>query len=107
METLIPLLRPLLGREALVEGRRVQAVDLIADNGQGLPALVLREMDGPRVVQLDAHGDPRRRTPRTWTLPLCSELRHAIHPVVGHFLQEDERQALEDGLRAEGIIKTR
>ena len=86
---LLQVLSQLLGRAAFIEGRRVCVVDILRDG----PTLVLREI-GSGVMQDNLYGQPRRRAPRHFQIPLLSEVRHEPHPVVRELMTDEEAVVL-------------
>jgi hypothetical protein len=84
------LLCATIGRTAIIEGRHVRVVEVLTEG----PALVLEERDGQAVVQADLHGNPQRRVPHTATIPVSSNVREGLHPVVEALLTRAERERL-------------
>jgi len=79
-------LSQLIGREAVVEGRRVRVVDVLREN----ECLVLCEV-GIEHMQESLYGQARRHAPRHFQVPLRSELGKQLHPVVRALLDEEEQ----------------
>lgn len=88
-DTLLQHLSDLLGREALIEGRRLCVIEILRAG----PLLVLREQ-GNHTLQDNLYGQPRRRAPRHFQVPLVSELGDRLHPVARQFMSEEEAEAL-------------
>lgn len=95
-DALIHDLSDLLGREALIEGRRLCLVEVLRDG----PMLVLREK-GNEALQDNLYGQPRRRAPRHFHVPLVSEFGDRLHPVARQFMTDDEATTLARRLFAE------
>jgi hypothetical protein len=95
-EQIRSLLAGAIGRTAIIEGRRVRVVEVLAEG----PALVLEDRDAEAVVQADLHGNPQRRVPHTATIPVSSSVREGLHPVVEALLSRDERARLEGLLKS-------
>lgn len=88
---LLRLLNAAIGRTAIIEGRHIRVIDVLAEG----PALVLEDQDEQGVVQADVHGNPQRRVPHTATIPLTSSVRPGLHPIVESLLTLAEREALK------------
>lgn len=88
-DTLLQHLSGLLGREALIEGRRLCLVEFLRE---GL-MLVLREPSNA-ALQDNLYGQPRRHAPRHFQVPLVSELGDRLHPVARQFMTDEEAEAL-------------
>ena len=88
-DALLQHLEGLLGREALIEGRRLSVIEILRDG----PALVLRET-GVTTLQDNLYGQSRRHVPRHVQVALVSELGGRLHPVARQFMGEDEAKAL-------------
>jgi hypothetical protein len=84
------LLNGAIGRTAIIEGRRIRVIDVLAEG----PALVLEDRDEKAVVQTDLHGHPQRRAPSTATIPVTSPVRPGLHPIVEVLLTLPEREEL-------------
>ncbi len=92
-DDLLNQLATLLGREAVVEGRRLSVIEILRDG----PMLVLRE-SGEGVMQDNLYGQPRRRAPRHFQVPLRSEIGSQLHPVTRAFLNDEEAEVLRRAL---------
>lgn len=87
MDQLIAEMSRLLGEHIVYEGVPCEVIDVLIEG----PSLVLARRDGAEsVIQRDEHGDPRRRVPRTYTVPLQSEITPDLHPVVLRLAAEDQ-----------------
>jgi hypothetical protein len=84
------LLNRAIGRTAIIEGRHIRVIDVLAEG----PALVLEDRDEEAVVQTDLHGNPQRRVPHNVTIPLASSVRPGLHPIVEALLTVPEREEL-------------
>ncbi len=84
-ENLCSTLRALLGRTVRLEGQQYQVLELLKDC-EALVLLPLEEGDHP--IQADQYGDPRRRAPRPVTVPIWSEVRETLHPVVEEIIEQ-------------------
>jgi len=84
-ENLCSTLRALLGRTVRLEGREYQILELLKDC-EALVLLPLEEEKAP--IQTDQYGDPRRRAPRPVTVPIWSEVRETLHPVVEEIIDQ-------------------
>lgn len=89
IDTLLEHLGALIGREALVEGRRLCVVEILREG----PVLVLREA-GHTALQDNLYGQPRRHAPRHFQVPLVSELGDRLHPVARQFMSTEEAEDL-------------
>ncbi|MGK0673304.1 MAG: hypothetical protein ABWU16_01390 [Halothiobacillaceae bacterium] len=92
-DTLLQHLSGLLGREALIEGRRLCLVEILREG----PMLVLREQ-GHATLQDNLYGQPHRHVPRHFQVPLISELGNRLHPVARQFMTDQEAKALASKL---------
>ncbi len=86
---LLQRLSLLIGREAVVEGRRVRVVDVLRENS----CLVLSEI-GADKMQESLYGQARRRAARHFHIPLQGVDKSRLHPVICVLLNEDEQAAL-------------
>jgi hypothetical protein len=84
MNELLNALAALVGREFEYEGRRCEVIEVLAEG----PTLVLA-CDGGS-IQADQFGEPRRRAPNTFTIPLLSEVEAELHPVLRSLADTDE-----------------
>jgi hypothetical protein len=84
-DTLLNALSRLIGREAMIEQRRVCVVEVLCEG----PNLVLSEI-GADKMQESLYGQARRRAPRHFQIPLRSEIGKQLHPVVRAFLSAEE-----------------
>ncbi|HET19713.1 MAG TPA: hypothetical protein ENO16_03800 [Chromatiales bacterium] len=89
-DALLQHLEGLLGREALIEGRRLSVVEILREG----PALVLRET-GVTTLQDNLYGQSRRHAPRHFQVPVVSELGDRLHPVARQFMSGDEAEVLD------------
>lgn len=89
-DDVIHLLRDQVGRIALVEGREVQLIEVLAEG----PTLVVQEAGG-RSLQDNQHGEPGRSVPTTLSIPLLSEVGGGLHPVSRILLGEEVAHQLE------------
>ncbi|MFZ5465788.1 MAG: hypothetical protein ACOZAI_00810 [Pseudomonadota bacterium] len=92
-DALLHYLSGLLGREAQIEGRRLCVVEILREG----PMLVLREKSND-ALQDNLYGQPRRRAPRHFHVPLVSELGDRLHPVARQFMTDEEAEALARGM---------
>ena len=88
-DALLQRLSLLIGREALVEGRRVRVVDVLRENA----CLVLSEI-GADKMQESLYGQARRRAARHFHIPLQGVLKNQLHPVLRALLDESEQAEL-------------
>jgi len=92
-DALLHRLSGLLGREALIEGRRLCVIEILREG----PLLVLQE-HGNHALQDNLYGQPRRRVPQHFSVPLVSELGNRLHPVARQFMTAAEAEALAQEL---------
>jgi hypothetical protein len=88
-DVLLQNLSTLIGREAIIEGRRVRVVEVLREGA----SLVLSEI-GADKMQESLYGQARRRAPRHFQVPLRSEIGVQLHPAVRALLDENEQAAL-------------
>lgn len=88
-DALLNLLSQLIGREAMIEQRRVRVVEVLREG----PSLVLSEV-GADKMQASLYGQARRRAPRHFHIPLRSDIGKQLHPVVRAFLTAEEMAEL-------------
>ena len=82
METrLLMQLRTLVGRTLTYDGHTCQVIEVLEQDS----ALVLRCMDGERVIQGNQFGEATRRVRRCHTLPLFDKHRN-LNPVIRAWL---------------------
>lgn len=81
MTTALETLRGWVGRDVLFQGRRLRVVELLEDTGDARLVLEEQETLGRR-VQSDQFGEPHRRAPRTWTLPVHDRDGVAPNPLL-------------------------
>jgi hypothetical protein len=77
MDALLSKLNSLIGHEVLYDSRHFVIIDIVQDG----PAVVL-EAHEDLYIQSNAHGVANRRRPRTHTIPLKSEVRNDLHPLL-------------------------
>lgn len=92
-DDLLNMLEPLLGREALVEGRRLCVIEILREG----PTLVLKDAE-EAIMQESLYGQPRRRAPRLFQVSLRSETGPHLHPVARQFMTEAEFERLKSRL---------
>lgn len=68
-------LRGMIGQHVRHEGAPCQVVEVLEDG----PSLVLACTEQP-TIQGDQFGNPTRRTPRTFTVPVLTDNRQTLHP---------------------------
>ncbi len=73
IEITLAQLRGMIGEQVHYRGTRCRVIEVIEDG----PSLVLAG-DGT-VIQDDQFGDPARRVPRTWTVPVVAPNRAELH----------------------------
>ncbi|MEW5837714.1 MAG: hypothetical protein AB1717_02645 [Pseudomonadota bacterium] len=88
-DELLEKLSRLLGRQAMIEGRVVQVVDILPHEA----CLVLCEM-GAKTMQESLYGQARRRAARHFQIPLQGVLKNQLHPVLRALLDENEQADL-------------
>lgn len=71
-------LRGLIGRSVDYHGRRLKVVEVLTDG----PALVLEQVGGSRAIHGNQFGEPGRRSPETWTLPVLDTDGRGLHPLM-------------------------
>ena len=62
----IDRLRALIGRQLDHAGHRCEVLEILEEE----QAVVLCCLSGDTVIQADQHGEPRRRVPETYTIPV-------------------------------------
>lgn len=90
-DEILRILQAAIGREASVGGQECHVVEVLAEG----PCLVLEHLQGGGVVQSDLHGNPLRRVPDSFTVPLTGRGGVELHPLLRELLSEDERGRLE------------
>lgn len=91
MDKLTTEMARLVGERIVYEGVPCEVIDVLTEG----PSLVLARRDsGSDVIQRDEHGDPRRRVPRTYTVPLHSEVTSDLHPIVLMLAGEEQAARL-------------
>ena len=93
---LLERLSLLIGREGVIENRRVRIVDVLRENS----CLVLSEI-GADKMQESLYGQARRRAPRHFHVPLRGVISTQLHPVIRALLSEDEQTMLQKHLPAQ------
>jgi hypothetical protein len=88
MSELLSALAALIGREFHYQGRHCEVIEVLSEG----PALVLACGGGG--IQADQFGEPRRRAPNTFTIPVLSEVEADLHPVVRAIADAAEGAAL-------------
>ena len=88
-DLLLQHLSTLIGREGIIENRRVRIVDVLRENS----CLVLSEI-GADTMQQSLYGQARRRAPRHFNIPLQSVDEAQLHPVIRALLSKSEADAL-------------
>lgn len=89
MTPFTPLMKQLIGRRALVEGKELQIVDWM-ENSQ---TFALQDVHSNIPDFQDSqYGDAGRRVNRVWTLSAFNETRTALHPVIQQFMKAREMQ---------------
>ena len=86
MSVALETLREWVGCDVLFQGRRLRVVELLEDAPEA--RLVLEEeaaANGQR-VQSDQFGEPHRRAPQTWTLPVHDLDGVAPNPVLDELI---------------------
>jgi hypothetical protein len=96
MTALLRELHGLIGLEFEYQGAYCEVIEILSDG----PALVLACRTGGERIQADQFGEPRRRAPTTYTIPLLSEVEDDLHPVV-RALVDAERETRLRALIAE------
>ncbi len=90
MNQLLTELHALIGREVDYAGVYCQVIDVLSDG----PSLVLGRLRDEGVIQPDQYGDAKRRVPKTYTVPLISEIDHDLHPVVRALAEPEQLEVL-------------
>jgi hypothetical protein len=68
-------LRGMIGQKVRYEGVRCQVIEVLEDG----PSLVLIDV-GEDGIQIDQYGNPRRRVPQNYTVPVLSAAADGLHP---------------------------
>lgn len=69
-------LRGMIGLTVRYRGHTCCVIEVLEDG----PSVVLEERGPAKALQEDQFGDPQRRVPRTFTVPILDEQRTGIHP---------------------------
>lgn len=91
MSRFTPVMKNLIGRRALVEGKELEIVEWLEHS----ETFALQDKGGSHAdFQDNQYGNAGRRVHRTWTLSCLNEARTAPHPVIQQFMKVGElRQA--------------
>ena len=68
-------LRGMIGQHVRHEGLQCEVIEVLEDG----PSLVLASL-GESSIQIDQFGNPSRRVPQTFTVPVLTSNRIEIHP---------------------------
>ncbi|HDP88448.1 MAG TPA: hypothetical protein ENN42_00570 [Thioalkalivibrio sp.] len=90
MDEISTSLHDLVGRHLVYEGVACQVIDVVTDG----PFVVLSRTGADGVIQPNQFGEARRRVPQTYMIPLWSQVRDDLHPVLRELLSDDECDAL-------------
>ncbi|GIX22759.1 MAG: hypothetical protein KatS3mg121_1542 [Gammaproteobacteria bacterium] len=82
-------LRACIGTRGRFDGREIELIEVIEHD----PAVVFADGSGAQTIQDDQHGEAHRIVPRTYTVPLFSELG-GLHPALEACLDETQRKRL-------------
>jgi hypothetical protein len=86
-----------IGHTVRHNGQTCRLIEILEDG----PAMVFACPGQPPVLQANQHGEVGRHAPRTWTVPILSELGHDLHPVAKEvFPAEIHADLLETLLKA-------
>jgi len=80
-----------IGQAFEVQGSGFQVVEVL----DGELAAVVQQTGGRDAVQENLYGDPRRRVPRTHTIPLIADDGQSVHPLMRHILTDAEGRRIE------------
>jgi hypothetical protein len=72
----IEQLRNMIGTKLMHQGICCQVVEVLEDG----PSLVLVSIDDEDEIQTDQYGNPMRRVPQNFTVPVLTQDRTSIHP---------------------------
>ncbi len=86
----LDVLSHLIGREAVVEQRHLRVIEVLRDG----PSLILSHLEDESSLQESLYGEARRRTAKTFQVPVRSEVGERMHPVAQAFLSTDEQALL-------------
>jgi len=76
----------LIGRTAVVEGRRLKVVEVLTRD----EIVILEDAADPSAFQENQYGDIHRRVNKTWSIPFFSETDpRRLHPVLEAFLEDE------------------
>lgn len=92
---LLDILHNLIGTRGFYQGSEYELIEIL-EHG---PSLVLRDCSEAHAIQNDMHGEARRLVTKTHTVPLFSEIRHDIHPVLKEFLEPMKLDRLKQSLK--------
>lgn len=90
MDAIRTSLHDLVGRRLVYDGVACQVIDVVHDG----PFVVLSCDATVGVIQANQFGEARRRVPQTYMIPLWSQVRDDLHPVLRELLSVDECDAL-------------
>jgi len=77
IEITLNQLRGMIGQKVIHEGMKCQVIEVIETNN----CLVLQVHETDKIIQLDQHGDARRRVPGTITIPVLTMDKTELHPL--------------------------
>lgn len=83
----LDVLSHLIGREAVVEQRHLRVIEVLRDG----PSLILSHLEDDSNLQESLYGQARRRTAKTFQVPVRSEVGERLHPVAQAFLDANEQ----------------
>lgn len=76
IEITLDQLRGMIGLTVRHQGHTCYVIEVLEDG----PSLVLEDRGPVKALQEDQFGDPQRRVPRTFTIPVLDKARTGIHP---------------------------
>ena len=76
IEISLQQLRGMIGLTVRYQGEHCLVVEVLEDS----TSLVLQSQEYQATIQADQYGDPRRRVPQTYTIPVLSAQRDELHP---------------------------
>lgn len=92
---LLDILHDLIGTRGFYKNSEYELIEVL-EHG---PAVVLRDCGADHAIQSDMHGEARRLVTKTHTVPLFSELRHDLHPVLKDFFEPSQVERLAKTLK--------
>ncbi len=91
---LLSLAHDLVGVSGVYQGREYTLIEVLNAG----PSVVLEPIHADSVVQNTFQGEAKRFAQSNYTVPLYSEVRQSLHPVLQEFLGPDIAHVLQEQL---------